>query len=148
MQQITWSALLNETKPYRSKIVIAQFVALLAVLVSLPIPLLFPLLIDQVILEKPAELVGVMQRLFDPSEPYYYILIILGVTLLLRMLYVVLNVIQLRLFIGLSKSIIFSIRKRLLSHLEKVSVSEYEALGGGGVSAKMVTDIDTVDAII
>jgi len=148
MQQITWSALLNETKPYRSKIVIAQFVALLAVLVSLPIPLLFPLLIDQVILEKPAELVAVMQRLFDPSQPYYYILIILGVTLLLRMLYVVLNVVQLRLFIGLSKSIVFTIRKRLLSHLEKVSVSEYEALGGGGVSAKMVTDIDTVDAFI
>ena len=148
MQQITWSALLNETKPYRSKIIIAQFVALFAVLVSLPIPLLFPLLIDQVILNKPGELVAVMERLFDPSQPYYYILIILGVTLFLRMLYVVLNVIQLRLFIGLSKSIVFTIRKRLLSHLEKVSVSEYEALGGGGVSAKMVTDIDTVDAFV
>jgi ATP-binding cassette subfamily C protein len=148
MQQITWQALLNETKPYRSKIAIAQLVALFAVLVSLPIPLLFPLLIDQIILEKPAELVRVMQQIFDPSQPYYYILIILGVTLLLRMLYVVLNVIQLRLFIGLSKSIVFTIRRRLLSHLEKVSVSEYEALGGGGVSAKMVTDIDTVDAFI
>ena len=148
MQQITWSALLNETKPYRSKIVIAQVVALFAVLVSLPIPLLFPLLIDQIILDKPAELVHVMQRLFDPSQPYYYILIILGVTLFLRMLYVVLNVIQMRLFISLSKTIVFTIRKRLLSHLEKVSVSEYEALGGGGVSAKMVTDVDTVDAFI
>lgn len=148
MQQITWSALLNETRPYRSKIVLAQFVALLAVLVSLPIPLLFPLLIDQIILEKPAEFVALMQRVFDPSQPYYYILIILGVTLFLRMLYVVLNVIQLRLFIGLSKSIVFTIRRRLLSHLEKVSVSEYEALGGGGVSAKMVTDIDTVDAFV
>ena len=148
MQQITWSALLSETKPYRSKIIIAQFIALFAVLVSLPIPLLFPLLIDQVVLEKPAELVAVMQSLFDPSQPYYYILIILGVTLFLRMLYVILNVIQLRLFIGLSKSIVFTIRKRLLSHLEKVSVSEYESLGGGGVSAKMVTDIDTVDAFV
>ncbi len=148
MQQITWSALLDETKPYRSKIIIAQFVALLAVIVSLPIPLLFPLLIDQIILEKPAELVAVLKRLFDPSEPYYYILIILAVTLFLRMLYVVLNILQLRLFIGLSKAIVFTIRRRLLSHLEKVSVSEYEALGGGGVSAKMVTDIDTVDAFI
>lgn len=148
MQQITWSALFNETRPYRSKIIIAQFIALLAVIVSLPIPLLFPLLIDEIILEKPAELVAVMKMLFDPSQPYYYILIILAVTLFLRMLYVVLNVIQLRLFIGLSKSIIFIIRRRLLSHLEKVSVSEYEALGGGGVSAKMVTDINTVDAFI
>ena len=148
MQQITWSSLIEATKPFRTKIVIAQFVALFAVLVSLPVPLLFPLLIDQVILDKPAALVGVMQKLFDPSQPYYYILIILGVTLSLRLLYVILNVIQLRMFIGLSKSIIFTIRKRLLEHLEKVSVSEYEALGGGGVSAKMVTDIDTVDAFI
>ena len=148
MQQITWSALLNETKPYRSKIIMAQFIALFAVIVSLPIPLLFPLLIDQIILDKPAELVAVMKRLFDPSQPYYYILIIMLVTIVLRILYVVLNVIQLRLFIGLSKSIVFTIRRRLLSHLEKVSVSEYEALGGGGVSAKMVTDIDTVDAFI
>ncbi|MEN8147804.1 MAG: ABC transporter ATP-binding protein [Campylobacterota bacterium] len=148
MQQITWSALLDETRPYRTKVVIAQFVALFAVLVSLPIPLLFPLLIDQIILDKPAELVAAMKTLFDPSQPYYYILIILAVTLFLRMLYVVLNVIQLRLFIGLSKAIVYTIRKRLLSHLEKVSVSEYEALGGGGVSAKMVTDIDTVDAFI
>jgi len=148
MQQITWSSLIEATRPYRTKIVVAQFVALLAVLVSLPIPLLFPLLIDQVILDKPAGLVTLLQRLFDPSEPYYYILIILGVTLSLRLLYVLLNVVQLRLFIGLSKSIIFTIRKRLLEHLEKVSVSEYEALGGGGVSAKMVTDIDTVDAFI
>ena len=148
MQQITWSSLIDATKPYRSKIILAQFVAFFAVLVSLPIPLLFPLLIDQVILNKPAELVGMIDKVFDPSQPYYYILIILVVTLTLRLLYVILNVIQLRLFIGLSKSIIYTIRKRLLEHLEKVSVSEYEALGGGGVSAKMVTDIDTVDAFI
>jgi len=148
MEQITWRALLDETKPYRTKIVVAQFVALIAVVVSLPIPLLFPLLIDQVILQKPGELVAAIKFLFDPSEPYYYILIVLAVTLALRLFYLILNVVQLRLFIGLSKSIVLTIRKRLLSHLEKVSVAEYEALGGGGVSAKMVTDIDTVDAFI
>ena len=148
MQQITWAALFEATKPFRTKIVGAQFIALMAVMVSLPIPLLFPLLIDQVILEKPAALVGFLSEVFSPSQPYYYILIILGVTLFLRMLYVVLNVIQLRLFIGLSKTIVFNIRERLLRHLQKVSVSEYEALGGGGVSAKMVTDIDTLDAFI
>jgi len=148
MKQITWSTLFDETRPFRRKIVLAQFIALLAVFVSLPIPLLFPLLIDQVILKQPGELTAMIKALFDPSQPYYYILIILAVTLSLRLLYVILNVVQLRLFIGLSKSIVFTIRKRLLKHLEKVSVSEYEALGGGGVSAKMVTDIDTVDAFI
>ncbi|MCJ7765033.1 MAG: ABC transporter ATP-binding protein/permease, partial [Thiovulaceae bacterium] len=98
--------------------------------------------------DKPAELVAGIKFLFDPAKPYYYILIVLGVTLLLRLLYLILNVVQLRLFIGLSKALIFTIRKRLLKHLQKVSVAEYEALGGGGVSAKMVTDINTIDAFI
>ncbi len=148
MKHLTWSALYKETKPYRLKILGTQFIALMAVAVSLPIPLLFPLLIDQIILDKPAGLVDVMTKLFHPEAPYVYILIILGVTLMLRLSYVLLNVIQLRLFIGFSKTIVFRIRERLLNHLQKVSVSEYEALGGGGVSAKMVTDVDTLDAFI
>ena len=148
MQEISWRSLLKQSKPYRFKILSAQFIAFLAVLVSLPTPLMFPLLIDQVILDKPGALVDGIKFLFDPSEPYYYIVIVLGVTLSLRLMYLMLNVIQLQLFITLSKSIIFQIRERLLKHLQKVSVAEYEALGGGGVSAKMVTDIDTVDAFI
>ena len=32
--------------------------------------------------------------------------------------------------------------------VQDLPVAEYEALGGGGVSSKLVTDIDTVDAFI
>jgi len=148
MQQITWRTLLQETRPFRKKIVLGQTVALLAVLISLPIPLMFPLLIDQVLLNKPAWLVGTMEHLFHPDEPYVYILIILATTLTLRFLFFSLNVLQARMFTIISKTVIFLIRKRILEHLKRVSVAEYEALGGGGVSSKLVTDIDTVDAFI
>ncbi len=148
MQQITWRSLLEETRPFRKKIVIGQSIALLAVLISLPIPLMFPLLIDQVLLEKPAWLVGTMEQLFHPDEPYVYIIIILLTTLLLRFSFFSLNVVQARLFTIISKTVIFTIRKKILEHLKRVSVAEYEALGGGGVSSKLVTDIDTVDAFI
>lgn len=148
MQQITWRTLLKETRPFRKKIALGQAVAVLAVLISLPIPLMFPLLIDQVLLNKPAWLVGTMEHLFHPDEPYVYILIILATTLTLRFTFFTLNVLQARVFTIISKTVIFLIRKRILEHLKRVSVAEYEALGGGGVSSKLVTDIDTVDAFI
>ena len=85
MQKITWRTLFNETKPFRKKILFGQLVALIAVLISLPIPLLFPLMIDQVLLEKPAWLVGKMDVLFSPDEPYLYIIIVLCTTLTLRL---------------------------------------------------------------
>lgn len=148
MQKITWRTLLQETRPFRKKIIIGQLIAVLAVIVSLPIPLMFPLLIDQVLLDKPAWLVHTLEQLFHPDEPYIYILIVLFTTLFLRFCFSGLNILQSRLFTIVSKSVVFSIRKRILEHLKKVSVAEYEALGGGGVSAKLVTDIDTVDAFV
>lgn len=148
MQHITWRSLIDESRPFRRKIVFGQLIALLAVIISLPIPLMFPLMIDQVLLNRPAWLVETMRHLFEPDEPYVYILIVLVTTLTLRFLFFSLNVLQARLFTIISKTVIFSIRKKILEHLKKVSVAEYEALGGGGVSSKLVTDIDTVDAFI
>ncbi|MEA3373397.1 MAG: ABC transporter ATP-binding protein [Campylobacterota bacterium] len=148
MQTITWRTLLQETKPFRKKIIIGQLIAVVAVIVSLPIPLMFPLLIDQVLLDQPAWLVRTLERLFHPDEPYIYILIVLFTTLFLRFGFSTLNILQSRLFTIVSKSMVFFIRKRILEHLKKVSVAEYEALGGGGVSAKLVTDIDTVDTFV
>ena len=145
---MTWRTLLRDTKPFRKRIALGQFVALLAVAISLPVPLLFPLLIDQVLLEKPAALTHLMDVVFAPDAPWKYIIIVLFTTLFLRAMFLLSNVFQSRLFTLISKHLVFLIRKRILEHLRRVSVSEYEALGGGGVSARMVTDIDTVDAFI
>lgn len=148
MQPITWKALLSQARPFWKKIAAGQLIALVAVIVSLPIPLLFPMIIDEVLLNKPGWVVATVDLLGDPEKPYVYILAVLATTVLLRITFFILNVIQSRLFTIISKSIVFGIRDRLLNHLKDVSVAEYEALGGGGVSAKLVTDINTVDAFI
>jgi ATP-binding cassette, subfamily C, bacterial len=148
MQEMTWRTLLRDTQPFRKRIALGQAVAVLAVMISLPVPLLFPLLVDQVLLHKPAGLTHLIDVLFAPGQPWGYIVIVLFTTLFLRMCFVVANVFQSRLFTIISKHLVFLIRKRVLEHLRHVSVSEYEALGGGGVSARLVTDIDTVDAFI
>ena len=146
--RLTWKTLYNDAKKYRKMILLGQGIALLAVLVSLPVPLLFPLLIDEVLLDKPGWVVGMIRFFYTPTEPYMYILIVFGITLLLRALFFLLNVMQIRLFTRVSKQIVFELRERLLQHLKLVSVAEYEALGGAGISSKLVTDINTIDAFI
>jgi ATP-binding cassette subfamily C protein len=146
--QISWKTLFNDAKIFKNKIITGQIIALVAVLVSLPIPLLFPTLIDEVLLHKPSWLTSLINSFYQPSEAYLYIVIVFVTTIFLRVLFFVLNVMQIRLFTRVSKALVFKLRKRLLLHLEKVSVAEYEALGGGGVSSKLVTDINTIDDFI
>ena len=146
--KISWKTLFEDAKPFKRRIITGQIIALFAVLVSLPIPLLFPVLIDEVLLKKPAWLIDTINIFYQPSEAYFYILIVFATTLFLRGSFFVLNVMQIRLFTKVSKALVFKLRERLLHHLQKVSVAEYEALGGGGVSSKLVTDINTIDDFI
>ncbi len=147
-EPLTWRTLLRDAAPFRKRIAIGQAVAVFAVAVSLPVPLLFPLLVDQVLLHKPGALTHLIDAAFAPAHPWGYIVIILATTLFLRTLFVAANIFQSRLFTLISKHLVFLVRKRILEHLRRVSVAEYEALGGGGVSARLVTDVDTVDAFV
>ncbi|MEA2111776.1 MAG: ABC transporter ATP-binding protein [Campylobacterota bacterium] len=148
MKKLTWHALFNEAKQHKKQIVIGQVIAFFAVVLSLPIPLLFPLLIDEVLLDKPASLVATMDALFAPNEIYMYIVIIFFITLFFRLMFFILNAIGSKVFTSVSKEIVYSIRTRLLYHLKDVSIAEYESLGGGGISSKLVTDINTVDTFL
>ena len=121
---MTWRTLLRETKPFRKRILLGQSVAVLAVVISLPVPLLFPLLVDQVLLEKPAGLTHLIDTLFAPAQPWGYIVIVLVTTLFLRAMFLVANVFQSRLFTIISKHLVFLIRKRILEHLRHVSIGD------------------------
>ncbi len=148
MNSLKWKDLLNLASIHKKKIIIGQILALIAVSVSLPIPLLFPMLIDEVLLKKPDWLTGSIDNFFTIDQPYMYIVIVMIVTMFLRTMFFVFNVFQVSLFTKVSKDIVFKLRVKLLKHLEHVSVAEYEALGGGGVSSKLVTDINTIDNFV
>ncbi len=148
MNRLTWRSLFEAAKQHKKRIFLGQLVAFVAVVLSLPIPLLFPLLIDEVLLNKPATLVGIMDTLFHPSEAYMYILIIFAMTLFFRLMFFVFNAIGSKIFTSISKELVYQIRIKLLRHLEDVSIAEYESLGGGGISSKLVTDINTVDTFL
>ena len=135
---------------HRRELVAANLVAVLGALAAVPVPLLIPLLVDEVLLDQPAAAVGTMNALFPEAwhGPALYILAILALTLLLRLFTLVFNVWQTREFTLIAKDVIFSIRRTLLQRLERFSMAEYETLGSSTVASHLVTDLDAIDQFV
>ena len=135
---------------HRRELLFANSVALLAVVCSVPIPLLMPLLVDEVLLHKPAALVAYINSLFPQAwhGPVLYVFFTLAVTLVLRTAMILLNVWQLSKFTHVAKDITYRIRRSLLDRLQTISMSEYETLGSGTVTSHFVTDINAVDTFV
>ncbi len=146
----SWRYIFDIVFSHRGKLATAQLVALLATLVSVPLPLLMPLLVDEVLLEQPGPLVAVMDGLF-PAEwhgPVLYTGTILVVVLLLRLASVLLGVLQTRQFTLIAKDVTYRMRAQLLGRLQRISLAEYETVGSGGVASRFVTDINAIDDFI
>lgn len=137
-------------KRHQTTLLTANIIAVLAVLASVPVPLLMPLLVDEVLLQKPDFAVQTIQQLTPASwhSPILYILALLLLTLVLRAISLIFNVIQTRLFTLTAKDITFQIRRRLLHRLQKISMADYETVGSGSVASHFITDIETLDQFI
>jgi len=146
----SWRELTGMVFSHRRELTKANIIAILGALVSVPVPLLIPLLVDEVLLQDPGPAVAFMDRLFPPAwqGPVLYILAILLLTLVMRLASLVMGVWQTRQFTVISKDVIFRIRRCMLQRLERVSMSEYETLGSGTVASHLVTDLDAVDSFI
>lgn len=149
-EHYTMRNVLNMALAHKRELVGAHVIAALAVLASIPIPLLIPLLIDEVLLNQPGKVVTVVNSLFPASlySPFLYIVVLTVVCVVLRLSYLTLNVWQTKKFVGIAKDIIYRIRYQLLDRLQFVAMSEYETLGSGAVSSKLVTDLNTVDQFV
>lgn len=135
---------------HRRELILANLIAVLGAIVSVPVPLLIPLLVDEVLLDKPATAVHLMQRLFPDAwhGPVLYISAILVLTLFLRLLTLVFNVWQTREFTLISKDVIYRMRRDLLLRLQRFSMAEYELLGSSTVASHLVTDLDAIDNFV
>ena len=146
----TWKLIYKIALEHKKALLYSHFIAILATVVSVPVPLLMPLLVDEVLLNKPGMAISLINPLF-PVEwhlPILYIAVILVTSLLLRIIASIFNIIQARYFSCISKDIIFRIRKNIISHLQTISMSEYESLGTGAVVSYLVKDLDTIDTFI
>ncbi len=145
---ISIKTIFHEISKHKKVLISANLVAILSTMLTIPVPLLIPLLIDEIILGKGGEITKTIDNYLTIGSPEYYILVVLIVTLCLKALSLLLNLLHIRLFSKISKEVTYSIRKRLLNHLQSVSMSEYDMLGSGAVSAKVITDVDTVDKFV
>ncbi len=145
---ITFKALFSMMSQYKRPLIWGNLIALLATLISIPIPLLIPLLVDEVLLAKKGVLINTIDIFTPFHEPLVYIGVILAVTIGLRFLFFILSVISQRFFITLSQELSFALRVRALEHLKHVSMGAYESLGSGKVITHLITDIDTIENFI
>ena len=132
----------------KKTLILGQLITIIAILISVPIPLLLPLLVDEVLLNKPDFFVNNINDLLGSGSAFYYIAIVTIIVLLLRLLYFIFGVIITKIFTKISKYVTFKIREKLLNHLEHVNMNEYESLGSGSISANLVTDVNTLDNFI
>ena len=148
--RLSWAEIRRLALRHKKALILANLVAVLATLCSVPIPLLLPLLVDEVLLKDGDAALKVMDN-FLPADWQIaagYIGLMLFLTLLLRGSALIFNVLQARLFARLSKDLVYRIRIRLIERLKRISLGEYESLGGGTVTTHLVTDLDTLDKFV
>ncbi|MDO9306205.1 MAG: ABC transporter ATP-binding protein [Sulfuricurvum sp.] len=145
---LTFKTLFEMMLRYKRQLIWGNLIAILATLISIPVPLLIPLMVDEVLLKKGGVVTETIDMFTSLHEPLLYIGIVLAVTIGLRFLFFLLSVISQRFFIVLSQELSFAIRVQALQHLKHVSMSAYERLGSGKVITHLITDIDTIEQFL
>lgn len=146
--KITIQGLFKEVLKFKKEFITANLIALLAVFISTPIPLLMPLLVDEVLLQKPGKLILFIGFFTKELEPIGYILITLFIAVVLRSIFYVLNYFQIKFFTTISKNITFQIRKKALEHLKSVSMKGFELFGSSSANSLLVIDVETIDTFL
>ncbi|MDF1880381.1 ABC transporter ATP-binding protein [Sulfurimonas sp. MAG313] len=148
MNTITFHLLYKLVLKHKSKLIKANLIALLATMISIPIPLLIPLLIDEVVFKDVGGLTHTINLLFGDFVPLGYIFVTLAITIVLRFGFFLSSVAAHFAFTEIAQDITLVLRKKLLLHLKRVAMHEYETLGSGAVASKLVTDMQTLEGFI
>ncbi|MCG9626598.1 ABC transporter ATP-binding protein/permease [Vibrio mediterranei] len=147
---ISRSWLITQVKNHKSRLIMANIIALIATLISVPIPLLMPLMVDEVLLNQPSTGLQYMNMIMLDSwqTPIGYIALTLVLVVLMRTVSQGLNILQGRQFTLVSKTITYKIRCKMIDKLGRISIKQYETRGSGGINAHLITDIETIDQFI
>lgn len=145
-----WSVLTGMMRRHKTLLIRAHLLAIAGTLLAVPVPLLMPLLVDEVLLEQPGTLVAGLNPLLPENwqTGVGYILAVLLITLLLRFMALVFNILQGRQFARVAKHITFQIRRRLTRQLMRTPLRRFESVGAGSVSSHYITDVETLDKFL
>ncbi|RUM67486.1 MAG: ABC transporter ATP-binding protein [Sulfurovum sp.] len=141
---ITFDYLLQQVRLHKNSIIIANIIAILITLMSVPIPLFIPFIIDEIIMGKEGSFVAFISNFITINSPEYYIVIVFIAILIIHAITSLLGVFRASYLDKVTEDIRLNMRKKLLLHLKDVSMSEFDMLGSGATSSKMGTDIGVV----
>ncbi len=146
----TWQRIFELVKQHKPELIKAHIIAFFAMLATVPLPLLLPILVDEVLLDQPGPIVAFLQFFGSPEwyGPVYYITVITIITIILRGFGLGFGVWQMQQFTVIAKNVTFKIRKDLLARVQGVSMAQYETMGSGSVSATMLNDVNTIDSFL
>jgi ATP-binding cassette subfamily C protein len=147
---LTWRGIADELKTHRPRLLQANLIALLAVAAAVPVPLLLPLMVDEVLLHHPGVFLQRIGAVFPSAwhGPVLFIGVTLLLTVMLRLAAILLNVWQGRTFSLLAKDVVYRIRVRMLARLSRIALSEFETVGAGRVTSHFVTDLNAIDSFL
>ncbi|MDG4813075.1 ABC transporter ATP-binding protein [Hydrogenovibrio sp. 3SP14C1] len=146
----SWQRIFDLVVQHKPRLIKAHIIALFAMMATVPLPLLLPLLVDEVLLNQPGWIIHTLNN-FIPDNwqtALGYILIVTLVTIFLRILGVAFGVLQVQQFTLISKEVTYRIRTDLLARIQGVAMSQYETMGSGSVTATMVNDVNTLDTFL
>lgn len=147
---LQWSDIVNMMKKRRTALIYAHLFALCGTVLAVPVPLLMPLLVDEVLLDSPGRLLDGLSWFLPTGwqTGVGFILAVLVITLLLRTLSLIFNIIQGRQFARVAKHLTFQIRQLLARQLSRTPLRAFESVGAGSVSSHFVTDVETLDKFL
>lgn len=145
--EISWREIFEHILSHKWLLAQANGLALLAMIATVSIPLLLPLLVDEVILDRPGRILGILNEVLPPvlQTAVGYVVVITIVSIFLRSIGVSLELLQTRIFNNISQQITYRVRARILRYLRRVSMAEFETLGAGKIANHLTIDIQTMD---
>lgn len=146
----SWRSIFKMAIAHRKNFSFANLISIFATLIALPLPLIIPSLINEVLLKQPGFFTKALGYFVSPQwiTPSLILITAFSLVLTLRVLNEVLTIMQGREFKMISKDIVYQIRVKLLEQLGRISVKEYETLGSGTLASFYTKDLETIDEFL
>jgi ATP-binding cassette subfamily C protein len=149
-QRFDWSRIAAEIFSRPRQLLSANALAAVAAVAMLPTPLILALMIDEVLFDQPGVLVHGIDAVTPAAlaGPVWYLMVAFVLTVVLRSAGIVFTVMETRQSARIAKQVVFTLRKTILQHLERISMAEYETVGSGTVASHLVSDVNAVDDFV
>jgi len=146
-QCCTLHELIQQIKAQKKEFYLTNIYAILSTLIVLPLPLLIPMLIDELLLKHPSYLTHFATSL-GLSQQWQIVLAVTILSIGCRVLAFYLNNQKTIHATIITQKLNYALRERILHHLHKVSLSEYEMLKSGTISSKTIQDVETISSFV